>query len=193
MRVDAVLIMGKELLRDPERARRELAARAAAASAALRCGAEVIYTLEARLRGQERSGSHIVREYLLELGVPEDRIVARAQTRCTREEAREGAALVRSRGHRRLGVITASYHVPRTRLYFSRELGPGQFEVVAPENFIQRARPAERVWIEAGTPSAQTLEREGRLESALLLAGRIAGRLPAGRRLEAAAAALLRG
>ena len=46
MRLDAVMVLGKELRRDPERARRELLARSVAAVVALRDGARRVITVE---------------------------------------------------------------------------------------------------------------------------------------------------
>jgi len=192
MKIDAILVLGKELNRDEGRGRRELAARAAGASVALRHGAEIVYTLEAQLRGQELSGSRIVREALAQLGVPDERIYSREETRSTREEALLAAALVAERGHRRLGVVTASYHVARARIYFAQVMDPRKFEVIAPENFIQRASAEEKALILAATPTEETLEVEGRVEQVLSLLGGVAGRVPLGGRVEMAAAAFLR-
>jgi len=192
MKIDAILVLGKELNRDAGRGRRELAARAAGASVALRHGAQVVYTLEARLRGQELSGSHMVRETLSRLGIDEERIHSREETRSTREEALMAAALVAEHDHRRLGVVTASYHVSRARMYFAQVMDPRRFEVIAPENFIQRASAEEKSLILAATPSDETLEAEARVEQILSLLGGVAGRVPLGGRVEMAAAAFLR-
>jgi len=160
---DAVVILGKELRRDPERARRELRARAAAAAAALRAGAHRVATLEARLRGQPVSGAALVAEHLDELGVDPARVVRREQTRSTREEALLGAAWLWERGAHRGLVLTASYHVPRARRLF-REAGAAA-EVHAPEALWRWATPQERRWIEAGTPDAAALRTEARTEA----------------------------
>ncbi len=185
MKVDAVMVLGKELRTDPGRAMRELRARSAAASVAMREGAGVVATYEARLRGQERSGSAIVRELLLELGVPEDRILVEDWTRCTREEADAARSLVRDRGLGRLACITSTYHVARARRYM--EGGP--ILVTSPETFLQRANAVEAAWIEAGIPSAHTQEHEGRIEGALEALHATLGRVPG---LEIAAAAAWR-
>ncbi|MCB9797019.1 MAG: YdcF family protein [Alphaproteobacteria bacterium] len=172
MLVDGVMILGKELRRYPERARRELRARAAAASVALRHGAREVLSLEDVLRGQQHSGSRIVAELLHELGVPPERVVLAERTRSTREEALEGARLSLARGYRRLVAVTSAYHVPRARYYFTeafRELVPPeacQVEVVAPESFLQRANEAERRWIEAGTPGPDCFRQEQPMEMA---------------------------
>lgn len=190
---DAVLILGKELRRDPERGGRELQARAAAAAAAWRAGAAFVATLEARLRGQDRSGSAIVVEDLRALGVPDAAIVRADQTRSTREEAVLGAALFRERGVRRGLVVTARYHVPRARRLFSEE---GAIVAVhAPEALWRWATPRERAWIEAGEPTDAVMAEEGRMEFVLsqLARGLRPFPAPVRARVEIAAGAWFRG
>ena len=190
---DAVLILGKELRREPERARRELKARAAAASAALRAGAGWVGTLEAKLRGQETSGADLVRELLLEFGVPEARIVLRPITRSTREEAVLGAALFAEREAQRGLVLTARYHVARSRRLFE-EAGAAA-EVHAPEALWRHATEREREWIAAGTPTAETMAAEAPVERVFGVLEAALRPLPAGLRgmVEIKAGALWRG
>ncbi|MDP2307272.1 MAG: YdcF family protein [Pseudomonadota bacterium] len=190
---DAVLILGKELRRDPDRARRELRARAAAGAAAWRAGAPFVATLEARLRGQELSGSAIVADYLAELGVPQRAIVRMDRTRSTREEAVEGAALFVARGVRRGLVVTASYHVPRARRLFADVGAPAA--VHAPEGLWRFANATERAWIEAGTPDAAVMAEECRIEAVLsnLARGLALLPVPARSRVEIVAGAWFRG
>ncbi len=161
---DAVLILGKELQRDPERARRELAARAAAASVALRRGARYVATLEAQLAHQSQTGSEIVVALLAELGVDRECMVIAEQTRSTREEVRMAVALLDARGGDRVAAITSTYHVPRVRRYLADHLPEGRYAVFSPECFYRDATPQERAWIRAGTPSPETLAHEGRVE-----------------------------
>ncbi len=192
---DAVLILGKELRRNPDRALRELRARAAAASAAWRAGAPFVATLEARLRGQDRSGSAVVAEYLAELGVPGSAIVRMDRTRSTREEAVEGAALFVSRGVRRGLVVTARYHVPRARRLFDDALHPGAAVIHAPEALWRFANAKERAWIEAGTPDAAVMADECRIEALLsnLARGLAVLPRPARAKVEILAGGLFRG
>jgi hypothetical protein len=159
---DGVLVLGKELRRDPERAHRELRARAAAAAAAVRAGAPFVATLEAKLGGQADSGAELVHGLLRELGVPEAKIVARPLTRSTREEAWLGAALFAEREVRRGLVITARYHVARARRLFAEALAPA--EVHAPMALWRWATPAERAWITAGEPDAAAMRAEAATE-----------------------------
>lgn len=191
---DAVLILGKELRRDPSRARRELKARAAAAAIAHRNGARVILTLEAPLAGQGEAGSAIVARHLSHLGVPADAVVAEAVTRSTREEALRAHAIVQARGLGRLLVITTRYHVPRARVIFHDHFGEGGVTVHAPTGFLRDATAEERAWIAAGVPDDAAEEQEARLERWLLRAARSIGWLPRPVRwgLEVRAGALLR-
>lgn len=164
MRADGVLILGKELRRYPERARRELRARSAAAAIAVRNGARFVATLEARLKGQQESGSSIVRAHLLELGVPADRIVLANQTRSTREECVAARALVQTHGLSRLAVITHAYHLERVRRYLRDAMPAPTWVAGVPESWIRDATPTERAWIEAATCTPQTFAQEQRAE-----------------------------
>ncbi|MFT4975786.1 MAG: uncharacterized SAM-binding protein YcdF (DUF218 family) [Myxococcota bacterium] len=162
--VDVVLILGKELRRDPVSARQELRARSAAAAVAFRDGARAVLALEAPLTGLEDSGSALVVGHLRHLGVPAGAIVAEQATRSTREEALRAHALVRERGLGRLLVITAGYHVPRARAVFTEHFGAGAVTVHAPEGFLRGATVEERRWIHEGVPGTETEAREVRLE-----------------------------
>ena len=87
MMFSAVQVLGKELRRAPNRALVELRARTAAASVAVRLGAQYVVSLEAPLRGQVLAGSQIVQSNLHELGIGDEKMVLDCQTRSTREEA----------------------------------------------------------------------------------------------------------
>ena len=194
MRLDAVMVLGKELRRDPERARRELLARSVAAVVALRDGARRVLTVEARLRGQAVSGSALVVEALLARGVRPEQILQRERSRSTREEAMMARALCETHNLGRLGVITAHYHLPRARALFDEHFSPGQVELFTPESFAQRATAEERAVLIAATPTAQTLAEEGRAEAVLFTLARALRPLPDALRfgLEVRAGALLR-
>jgi len=173
---DAVLVLGKELRRDPVRARRELAARSAAASVAWRRWGAHVLTLEGVLRGQKEPGCEIVRSDLMELGVPEDRIISRPWTCSTREEVVRGVDLLSSqvRGQSLL-LITSAYHVHRVRRYVTD--WPGA-RVASPELFLRGASAEEARRITAGTPSAEVLSYEDRIERRLGLLTTVLERLP---------------
>lgn len=175
---DAVLVLGKELRRDPERARRELQARAAAASAAIRAGARFVASLEAKLAGQGESGCDLVFDMLRELGVPEAQIVRASLTRSTREEAVLGTSLFEERGVQRGLVLTARYHVPRSRQLFVDSCAAA--EVHAPEGLWRWANERERAWIRAGEPGAAAMAAEARTERLFGLLEGALRPLPAG-------------
>ena len=189
-----MLVLGKELRRDPERARRELRARSAAAAVAWRGGARTVLTLEAPLRGQPDAGSAIVAAHLQHLGVPAAAVVCEARTRSTREEALRASALVSARGLGRLLVITSGYHVPRARRLLAEHFDAGALAVHAPTGFLRGATDEERVWIQAGVPAGAALAREERLERRLLWAAAALAWLPGPVRwaVEVQAGALLR-
>lgn len=190
---DAVLVLGKELRGHPERARRELRARAAAASAAIRAGATFVATLEARLRGQDESGSTLVLSDLLSFGVPQDRVVFGDSTRSTREEAVLGTSLFIERGVRRALVLTGEYHVSRARRLFAEARSPA--EVHGPTAMWRFANLAEREAITAGLATPATLALEARNEGLLDALERALSPLPLGVRtmVEIRAGALWRG
>ena len=196
IRFDAVVVLGKELRHDPHRAMQELRARAAAASAVQRATGATIATLEARLRGQDDTGSTIVRRLLDELGVPEQGIYREDQTRSTREEVARTLYIAQERGWRRVLVVTARYHSPRARRLFADELGAVALPTVVvhgPPALLRLANATERDWIVAGEPDAATMARECRAEAVLSTLARVVRPLPFRRSLEIRAGAWLRG
>jgi uncharacterized SAM-binding protein YcdF (DUF218 family) len=174
----AVHVLGKAIGRDPARAHRELRARTAAASAALRAGATTAVNLEARLRGQERAGSAIVADYLDQLGVPAERVLLRETSRSTRDEAVQVAELMERFDLAPLLVVSSAYHVPRARKVFTQVLGHERVSVHGTMALHALANPTERAWILTGEPNARTMASEGRIERALLSAEAAVGLLP---------------
>lgn len=159
---DAVLILGKHLGVETDRAERELRARAAAAAAVWRAGVPVIGTLEAHLVNHPRTGSEVVVELLHELGVPDSAIYRRDWTCSTRDEVVRGTAWFRELGASRGLVLTARYHVPRTRRLFREE---GYEAIVqSPEGLWRFADERERAWIAAGEPDDAVMRREAWVE-----------------------------
>ncbi|RME23427.1 MAG: YdcF family protein [Deltaproteobacteria bacterium] len=175
---DGVLVLGKELRRDPVRAWRELRARCAAASAALRAGSRGVACLEAPFRGQERSGSDLVAGFLAELGVEPSRIHLRSITHSTRAEAVDGAALADRLGWRRLLVLTHAYHVDRARRYFEEERGAPGVAVHDPGALLRLADARERAWILAGAVTGATRRAEQPTERLFGLLGTALRPLP---------------
>lgn len=193
IRCDAVVVLGKELRHNPERALRELRARAAAAAVLHRGTGAPVLTLEARLRGQDATGSAIVRALLRELGVPDAAVVHEDRTRSTREEVVRACALARERGWRRLVLVTARYHVPRARRLAADEAAGLDLAVHAPSAFLRSASALERRWILDGEPDAPAMRRECAVEAVLSMLARAARPLPFRAALEIRAGAWLRG
>lgn len=193
---DAVMVLGKELRHEPNRARRELRARSAAAAVALAVegGPRCVLTLEAPLRGQAEAGSTIVCRYLRELGVLDNQMVVERRTRSTREEALGARRVLRGRGLQRVLVLTTSYHVPRAQQIFEDVLGPGA-TVWAAADLGPLAAGRAAAWIDGGRPDAPTLVAEGRVERRFHRLARWLTPLPRAVRwqLEVQAGALLRG
>lgn len=179
MRFDGVMILGKELRRDRERALRELWARCAAATVVWRdLGAQKIVSLEAPLQGQEEAGSRIVARMLTELGVPEEALHLELHTRSTREEALGLKRVADQYGWGRVLGLTAAYHVPRSRRYFYEVLGHDRVAVLPPEVFLARATPTERQHILAGAPHPEAMDQERKVEATFLALSRVLRPLP---------------
>jgi len=156
-----ILILGKEHRRDPERATRELAARAAAASAVFRARIghmTRVLALEAPIPGVE-SGSPLVQRLLIELGVPRDHIHLERSTYSTRAEA----ILAHKLAAGPMLVLTHGYHLDRATRIFA-ESGPARFSVHTPESFWKIANPRERALLSVGLPSPATITIEARQE-----------------------------
>lgn len=206
---DAVVVLGKEMRHEPERAMRELRARAAAAAAVHRATGATIATLEARLRGQARTGSQIVADLLSELGVSSTAVYREDQTRSTREEVARTLDLTAARSWKRILVVTARYHIPRVRRLFTDEIGATgrrapladrgdqraciHVAVHGPPAVLRCASEVERSWILAGEPSDATMRQECRAELVLSTLARAIQPLPFRRELEVQAGAWLRG
>ncbi len=162
---EAVLILGKELRRDRERALRELRARTAAACTAWRRGVPRIVNLEAPLQGQELAGSEIVAGMLDQLGVPPEARVLRSISRSTREEAVVAHSLAGEAQWQRLLVMTTDYHVPRSRQYFDDVFGPGRVMVHSPTAMLRDAGGIARDWIIDGAPDPEAMADEQWVEA----------------------------
>ena len=188
----AILVLGKELRRFPDRARRELLARSAAAAVAWRTGGGVVLTLEARLRGQQRSGSELVCEHLRRFGVPSDRIVRRDLSRSTREEVILAHQEMRGRDLRSLLAITHDFHLDRVRGMLDA-LGISA-RTAAPTSMLRKADADQRAAILAAVPEPEVFAQERSSELAFSALAGLLWPLPRRVRwgLEVRAGALLR-
>lgn len=74
-----------------------------------------------------------MRELLVVLGVPAERVAMETAARTTRENARFSVALARSRGWRRLVVVTSAVHTRRAMREFARA---GADAVAVPVDFV---------------------------------------------------------
>jgi len=193
---DGVLVLGKELRIEPGRAMRELRARAAAAAAVSRSTGATVATLEARLKGQEQTGSTIVASLLRELHVDDARIHREDLTRSTREEVLRALSLAGERGWSRMLVVTARYHIPRARRLFAERPGHGgglRVAVHCPAALLRAANTTERSWILEGEPDVRTMRRECRTEALFSMLERAIRPLPFRHHVEVRAGAWLRG
>ena len=93
----------------------------------------------------------IVKRFLVDLGVPSDKVVVEDGSRDTAENARLSAAILRERGLRRPIVVTSAYHLKRAMRCFEREgveavPFPASFrtwkgKVHGPEDYLPGAEP----------------------------------------------------
>lgn len=66
------------------------------------------------------SEAPIVKRFLVDLGVPEDRIILEGESRDTRENAVLSAAILRRAGYARPILVTSAFHMRRAVLLFER-------------------------------------------------------------------------
>lgn len=195
MDFDAVMVLGKELRKDPVRGRAELWARSAAAAVAWRQGVSTVLALEAQLKGQTEAGSDIVAQRLREHGVPDSALVLDTSTRSTREEALEARRHCEEQRWSSLLVITSAYHLPRARRCFEDVFDDLSVTLWAPEDLLPSAHPMAREDILAAETPQDALRKERRAERVLLALERLLEPLPSRVRwgLEVRAGAWLRG
>lgn len=68
--------------------------------------------------GAEEAVATIAKRFLVDLGVPEDRIIVEDRARDTAQNARLTAAICRQHGYTQPILITAAYHLKRARMAF---------------------------------------------------------------------------
>ena len=151
-------------------------------------------SLEAKLKGQDRSGSAIVAEMWAELGWDKSNMILENQTYSTRQEAMLAAELMEKHSLSKLTVFTANYHQERTRRLFLEHLSPDRFDVIVLEDMMGRATIQEKHWIRGGSPSATIVQLESRKERLWTVMNRLSRPLPDVLRwkLECSAGRLLR-
>ena len=151
-------------------------------------------SLEANLKGQDRSGSAIVAEMWVELGWDKSSMILENQTYSTRQEAMLASEMMEKHGFSKLAVFTATYHQKRTRALFAEHLSPDRFKVMVPEDTLGQANIQEKHWIRGGSPSATVIQFEARKERLWILMNRLSRPLPDSLRwrLECSAGRLLR-
>lgn len=62
----------------------------------------------------------VMRRFLVERGVPADKVMVELRSLTTSENAREAARLLRTRGVERVGVVTCDWHMERALRLFAR-------------------------------------------------------------------------
>jgi uncharacterized SAM-binding protein YcdF (DUF218 family) len=75
----------------------------------------------ARPNRDVRTESTLIRDVLVDAGIPPRAILEESQSRTTREQAKEVAALLRARDIRRCVIVTTAVHMPRAMALFRRE------------------------------------------------------------------------
>lgn len=108
---------------------------------------------------------------LEELGVPRERILARAWSNCTMIEARAVRVLARAHGLGRLTVLTHPYHRPRAEQIFREVVSEVDFLEVEPSLFDACSVPPDLAFVPAevkrSMPRGVDLLRERLIEAVL--------------------------
>ncbi|HHH29332.1 MAG TPA: YdcF family protein [Polyangiaceae bacterium] len=117
-------------------------------------GAAAWIVVSGGMRWGEVAEAPVMREGLLELGVPDEAITMEARSLSTRGNCRLVAPIVRARGGRRVMVATCHWHLPRAMAGF-RRVGlepvppPSAWLVGPPARPEQRAREWLAGWVDA--------------------------------------------
>jgi uncharacterized SAM-binding protein YcdF (DUF218 family) len=95
--------------------------------------------------------------FLADLGVPAQAMVLEEQSRNTRQNAANSAALLKARGINRILLVTSALHMPRAMALFTAQ---GLQVIAAPTDFeaSQAPPPGILAWL----PDAQALDASGR-------------------------------
>lgn len=81
----------------------------------------------------QRAATRIVKRYMMDLGVPADRIIVENRSRNTAENAASSAKLCRAEGFKKPILVTSASHLKRAKGYFNSEgldvlMFPSSFE-----------------------------------------------------------------
>jgi len=106
---------------------------------------------------QAYSEARAMATFLADLGVPAQAMVLEEQSRNTRQNAANSAALLKSRGINRILLVTSALHMPRAVALF---MAQGLQVIPAPTDFeaIQSPQPGLLAWL----PDAGALDGSGR-------------------------------
>lgn len=97
----------------------------------------------------------VMREHLVGLGVPDERILLELDSINTLENARYAARMLVPRGVERVGVVTCDWHMPRALGLFTRAgLRPEPLPVASPpaspwDHLYRAARERAAGWLDA--------------------------------------------
>jgi uncharacterized SAM-binding protein YcdF (DUF218 family) len=111
-------------------------------------GGRIPWSQRRQVEGEDSRNAAIGR------GIPADHIVITREVATTAEEAQAVADLMRSRGWKRIILVTSGWHLPRAAWLFRRA---GVECTVFPVDF--RTRPARRIMLFDLLPSAESLAK----------------------------------
>ena len=128
---DCILVLGAHVWMDG-RMSNALTYRCEAALAAWERGlAGDIIVCGAQGRDEPETEAAAMRRWMIERGVPEDRVIAEDRSLNTRENLRNARAIMAQRGFRTAAVCTNDYHLTRA-LWIARDEGVEAVGIAAP-------------------------------------------------------------
>lgn len=128
---DCILVLGAHVWADG-RLSNALEYRCQAALEAWRSGlAPVLIVCGGQGQGEPEPEAEAMYRWMLERGVPEDRLIAENQSRNTRENLQNAREIMRERGFQTCAICTSSYHLRRA-LWQARDEGLNACGISAP-------------------------------------------------------------
>ena len=128
---DCIIVLGAHVWEDG-RLSNALTYRCEAALEAWKKGiAPAIIVCGAQGRGEPSTEAEAMRGWMLEHGVPEDRVIAEEKSVNTVENLKNAGAIMEARGDRSAAVCTSDYHLRRA-LWIARDLGIDATGIAAP-------------------------------------------------------------